>query len=251
MEPDPPDHQPVRLIGNLFNATLDSCANACQRLASTEQSRQLRNESERLFLWGDGVSVVDGRLDKALTPSSELYQTTLSALFELGKVINDDLTKAVAPTGLADPPAGSRELQLLLKQASAILDEPSATGDSESLSDEETGPYSLEDVLYDMGIYIDCLMDLSLALENTVVYPESISFESASIEPTIIKSRETEPAHTLFPLFDPSASLDSHPYVPGSPSTVTSVDRSTSCSEIDDSSVSSFQTEEYDVFFLL
>ncbi|UPK96270.1 hypothetical protein LCI18_007205 [Fusarium solani-melongenae] len=191
MEPDPPDHPPLGLIGNLFNTILESCVNACQRLTSTEQSRRLRSESERFFLWGDGVSVTDGQLDKALATSSELYQTTLSALYELGSIINDDLVRAAAPTGPVNHLAGSRELRLLLREASAILDTSNATGDSEGLSDDENGPHSLEDVLDDMVTYIDCLMDLSLALESTLAYSES-----GSIEPAVVELGEMVSTHT-------------------------------------------------------
>lgn len=206
MEPDPPDHPPIGLIGNLFNTILDSCANACQRVTSTEQLRRLRSESERFFLWGDGVSVTDGQLDKALASSSELYQTTLSALYELGGVVNDDLVRAAALTGPVSPLAGSRELQLLLRKAGAVLDTPTAIGDYEGLSDDENGPHSLGDVIDDMVTYIDCLMDLSLALESTVSYPESKVAEPGEMVSThtrytlphsIISSYQSLGMHTL------------------------------------------------------
>ncbi|RSL53524.1 hypothetical protein CEP51_014875 [Fusarium floridanum] len=156
---------------------------------------QLACESERLFLWGDGISAADGHLDKVLAPSSELYQAVLSTLHELGKVANNDLAQAVAPSGPAGPPTETRELQRLLTEASVILNAPNATEDPDCLSDNENGPCTLEDVLDDMATYIDCLMDLSLALDNTLIYPES-SFEPTATETTIVDPMEIEPTHT-------------------------------------------------------
>lgn len=158
MGPNPPGHP---LIGDLFNAILDSCVNSYQRLTSDEQSRRLRSESERFFLWGDGVSAANGQLDKALPTSSELYQTVLSALYELGKVIDVHLAQVIPTSQPANPATDTRELRLLLEEAGAVLGAPNATEDSESLSDDENGPCSLEDILDDMATYIDCLMDLS------------------------------------------------------------------------------------------
>ncbi|KAJ3466145.1 hypothetical protein MRS44_006803 [Fusarium solani] len=166
MGSDPPD----ALIGNLFNVILGSIVNAHRKLTSTEQSRRLRSESERFFLWGDGVSAANGQLDKALPPSSELYQTVLSALYELGKVIDVDLAQVIAPARPADP-ADTRDLRLLLEEARAILGAPNATEDFESLSDDENIPYSLGDALDDMATYIDCLMDLSSPLKTSSYTP--------------------------------------------------------------------------------
>ncbi|KAI8723137.1 hypothetical protein NCS52_00168800 [Fusarium sp. LHS14.1] len=190
MEPNPPDHP---LIDSLFNAILDSCVNAYQRLKPDEQSRRLRSESERLFLWGDGVSA-NGQLSEALPMSSELYQTVLSALYELGKVVDVDLAQVISASRPNDPAADTRELRLLLETAGVILGVPNATEDFESLSDDENGPSKLEDVLDDMAIYINCLMDLSSTLQNVLAYPESIS-----IEPAIIELNEMKPARTSPP----------------------------------------------------
>ncbi|RTE83901.1 hypothetical protein BHE90_001478 [Fusarium euwallaceae] len=195
MGPDPPDHPSVGLIGNLFKAILDSCVKASQIITSTKQLRRLRSESERLFLWGDGISAADGHLDKVLAPSSELYQAVLSTLHELGKVANNDLAQAVAPSEPANPPTETRELQRLLREAGVILNAPNATENPDCFSDDENGPCSLEDVLDDMEAYIDCLMDLSLALEDTLIYPES-SFEPTATETTIVDPMEIEPTHT-------------------------------------------------------
>ncbi|WAO84945.1 Hypothetical protein NCS54_00217700 [Fusarium falciforme] len=193
MGPNPPGHP---LIGDLFNAILGSCVNSYQRLTSDEQSRRLRSESERFFLWGDGVSAANGQLDKALPTSSELYQTVLSALYQLGKVIDVDLVQVIATSQPTNAATDTRELRLLLEEARAILGTPNATEVSESLSDDENGPCSLEDILDDMVTYIDCLMDLSPPLENIIIYPESIRSESTSIEPAIVELNERKPPRT-------------------------------------------------------
>lgn len=245
MGSDPPD----ALIGNLFNVILGSIVNAHRKLTSTEQSRRLRSESERFFLWGDGVSAANGQLDKALPPSSELYQTVLSALYELGKVIDVDLAQVIAPARPADP-ADTRDLRLLLEEARAILGAPNATEDFESLSDEENIPYSLGDVLDDMATYIDCLMDLSSPLENILVYPESIRSESTSIEPAIVDFNDMKPTR-------PSGSFISsyRTYVgvemPRLSSPTMPVDGNPLYLEIDDSGLPHLQATMYDLFSFL
>lgn len=190
MESTPPGPP---LIDSLFNAILDSCVNAYQRLKPDEQSRRLRSESERLFLWGDGVSA-NGQLSKALPMSSELYQTVLSALYQLGKVVDVDLAQVIAASRPNDPAADTRELRLLLETAGVILGVTNATKDFESLSDDENGPSKLEDVLDDMATYIDCLMDLSSTLQNTLAYPES-----TSIKPAIVEFNEMKLTHSSLP----------------------------------------------------
>ncbi|KAM0429258.1 hypothetical protein ACHAPT_006472 [Fusarium lateritium] len=197
MESEPPG---PCLIGNLFNAILDSCANICPRVTSKEQSLRLRSELERFFLWGDGLSVPDCQLDEALATSSELHQTVLSTLYELGKLANDDLPPVIAASESADPHTRSsemtRDLHLLLEKASIILEAPHVTEDSESLSDDESSQYSLDEVLDDMTIYIDCLMDLSLVLESPVVDPNSVDIQPTKVEPSYIEPVRIESAHT-------------------------------------------------------
>ncbi|RSL87380.1 hypothetical protein CEP52_015539 [Fusarium oligoseptatum] len=159
--------------------------------------RRLRNESERFFLWGDGVSAANGQLEKALAKSSELHQAVLSSIYELGKVVNNDLAKVVTPTGPANTLTDTRELRRLLGEAGTILNAPNTIEDPNSLSDDENGPCSFEDVLDDMATYIDCLMDLSLALENTDTYLESTRFEPTATRSNIIEPIEMRPIHTL------------------------------------------------------
>ncbi|KAJ4327239.1 hypothetical protein N0V84_002369 [Fusarium piperis] len=244
-ESDPPDPSPVSLIGNLFNAILDSCVVSYQKSTSNEQSRRLRSEAERFFLWGDGVSATGGQLDKALDTSSELYQTALSALYELGKVVHDGLTKVVALEGVAGPVAGSHELQLLLEDVSVTLDTSNAIEDSESLSDGENGPYSLEDVLDDMATYIDCLMDLSLALEDALAHPKSVRFKPTVIEPIVIEPTDIELNHVRPAVGDSVVSSHQGIDVPelSSPAYGDAISLG-----IDDSGLPSFQATMYDPY---
>lgn len=181
--PEPSDVSPLGLAGSLFETILNLCTSISQQLARTRCSRRLHSELERYFLWGDGFSASQGYLDEILAKSTELRQAVLSSLYELGKVVKDDLLRVannavrdkqhddsaesvmreLAQSGLA------KELQRLLDETASLLDTPEAMTDFESLSDDGSTRYDLDDVLDDVAIYIDCLMDLSLALENPAV----------------------------------------------------------------------------------
>jgi hypothetical protein len=60
----------------------------------------------------------------------------------------------------------ARQLQEVLEKAAPVRVTPKDTADFERLSDDESMRYDLDEVLEDIAIYIDCLMDLSLALES-------------------------------------------------------------------------------------
>jgi hypothetical protein len=180
---EPFDASQLDLAGSLFEAILNSCNMITRRAARTKYARRLYGELERLFLWGDGFSASQGHLDEILAKSAELHQAVLSCLYEVGKIVKDDLFEAVnqssvPPTendpsettliGLGMEEAVS-ELRLLLEKAATILDASEATTDFESLSGDGLTIYDLDDILDDLATYIDCLMDLSLALESPVV----------------------------------------------------------------------------------
>ncbi|KAJ5675813.1 hypothetical protein N7462_008710 [Penicillium macrosclerotiorum] len=181
--PEPPEIPSPGLSSNLYNAILSLLLTVAQRKAHTTYSRRLRSELERLFLWGEAFSLPDDEFDEVLSKSSDLYQTVLCTLYELGKVIKENLLQAVDRTSQSKEPIGPAEtvlanlahsdtaqhLQGLLEKAAPIGGAPKTLAEIESLSDCESLRYDLDEILDDVAIYIDCLMDLSLALESPVV----------------------------------------------------------------------------------
>ena len=175
------DISPLGLAGSLFEAILNLYTAITQQAARAKHSRRLHSELERFFLWGDCFSASDGRLDEVLSKSSELRHTVLSTLYELGKVVKDSLLRVFDVSSRSEGPDGSAEsvstdhaqvageLQRLLEKTATVLDAPEATTDFESLSDDGFRRYDLDEILNDIAVYIDCLMDLSLALESPVV----------------------------------------------------------------------------------
>lgn len=179
------------LAGDLFKAILGLYIVITQQASQTKHSRRLHSELERFFLWGEGLSVSDGQLDDTLSKYPELRHTVLSTLYELGKVIKDDLLRVIGGTTHSEEYGSSaefvltdlaqsdmtRELQRLLKNAATVSIVPKARADFESGSDDGFTRDDLDEILDDLATYIDCLMDLSLALESPIVDLESSSFQ--------------------------------------------------------------------------
>ncbi|KAJ5651051.1 uncharacterized protein N7484_004774 [Penicillium longicatenatum] len=178
--PEPADNSVFVLASDLFKAILSLFTSIAQRSAQMKHSRRLRSELERFFLWGDALSISNGQLDEVLSKSSDLCQTVLSTLYELGSIINDSLLRAVSEliqltksegsveSDLADLTQSdmARQLQKILEKAAPVLVTPKDTANFERLSDDESMRYDLDEVLEDIAIFVDCLMDLSLALES-------------------------------------------------------------------------------------
>lgn len=168
-------HEPLGLAGDLFETIFNVCAAVSSTLEETEYSKRLREELERFFLWGDGFSAFPGGLDTILTKSAELHLAVLSSLYELGTVVNDDLLRMVDKSSASQTTTttSSQEklsrLWSLLEKVATVLDATEATSDFGSFSGDESPNCNFEEILDDMGIYIDCLMDLSPPLENPVV----------------------------------------------------------------------------------
>ncbi|KAJ5671376.1 hypothetical protein N7507_000503 [Penicillium longicatenatum] len=178
--PEPADNSVLVLASDLFKAILSLFTSIAQHSAQMKHSRRLRSELERFFLWGDALSISNGQLDEVLSKSSDLRQTVLSTLYELGSIINDSLLRAVSELIQSTKSEGSvesdltdltqsdmaRQLQKILEKAAPVLVTPKDTANFERLSDDESMRYDLDEVLEDIAIFVDCLMDLSLALES-------------------------------------------------------------------------------------
>ncbi|KAK3369986.1 hypothetical protein B0H63DRAFT_564240 [Podospora didyma] len=90
----------------------------------------------------------------------------LAALYELGRIVKDELVPTASVLAENFELQHARELELILDKTATILDMLDTTIDN--LSDDSVH-HSLDEVVDDIAIYIDCLMDLSPALENPVI----------------------------------------------------------------------------------
>ncbi|KAH7159535.1 hypothetical protein B0J13DRAFT_108997 [Dactylonectria estremocensis] len=168
------------IVGSFYGAIFDlfgkliKAVQLCEtsRYAPPETARLYSHELRRLYLWGDGFSVEEGHLDEILTNASELRHTVLSLLFQLSRVLSSEFDRVVGLDksqlqGLSGDMADLRRMQeqvgLTLQDSGTSQASPSA--DSDSVSDSRSSDMGQEN-LEDISTYIDCLMDLSQAVEH-------------------------------------------------------------------------------------
>ncbi|KAH7006543.1 hypothetical protein EDB82DRAFT_117771 [Fusarium venenatum] len=182
--PEPSKDSVLGLAGSLFEATLALFITLARCLAGdkdipnhTIDSKELLKGVERLFLWGDGFSASSGQLDDILSKSSELQQTVLSTLYELGVTLRNTAIRTCYASGSHGPrglDVPMRELQGLLEQTSILLYGSDGSDDKDTVSESGSSTSDLSECIEDISTYIDCLMDLSLALEDPVVDVETV-----------------------------------------------------------------------------
>ncbi|KAL6918829.1 hypothetical protein FSHL1_002827 [Fusarium sambucinum] len=182
--PEPSEDSILGLAGTLFETILALFIPLARHLADDKgpndyaiDSKELLREVERLFLWGDSFSTGSGQLDDILSKSSELRQSVFSTLYELGVTLkNTALRTCYSPGSYAtdglDVPM--RELQGLLEQTSSLLYGSVGLDGKDADSESGSSTSDLSECFEDISTYIDCLMDLSIALENPVLDLETV-----------------------------------------------------------------------------
>jgi hypothetical protein len=167
--PEPTSSKNAGFVAKLFATIKAAFASLAPLFSGTSVGgghQRCQNELERFFLWGHGLSVVDGQLDETLVNSKELYFRVLSLLLRLGTVILDSLSR--------DPSSQSKVLSEQCDDLRTLLDTTEAKlQESEpelirpdTLSVSDTSEYGLEDILEDITTYMDCLLDLAPSLDN-------------------------------------------------------------------------------------
>ncbi len=168
--PEPaPSRGGACFLAKLFTTINGAMASLTGVLSVTkdEAYRPCLNKSERFFLWGQGLSIVEGDLDEALAYSKELHFRVLSLLVRLGTVVLQGRSRDPAPSlqvlaGICD------DLRSLLDMAESMLQEPEPEepiGPS-SPTESEASVMGAIEVVEEMSVYVDCLLDLSAALDN-------------------------------------------------------------------------------------
>lgn len=168
------------IVGSFYGAIFDlfgklvKAAQLCEtsRNALSETARLYSHELRRLYLWGDGFSVEEGYLDEVLTNASELRHNVLSLLFQLSRVLSSEFDRVVGldKSQLQDLSEDMADLRRMQEQVGLTLQDSGTTPmspsvDSDSVSDSQSSDMGQEN-LEDISTYIDCLMDLSQAVEH-------------------------------------------------------------------------------------
>lgn len=182
--PEPAPPKSAGFVAKMFTTISAAMASLPAVLSDGGHQKNCRNELERFFLWGQGLSVVDGSLDEVLAHSKELHFRVLSLLSQLGAVVLHSLSRHAvsASKTLTDQ---RDDLRNLLDATETMLQE----SDSErlwpdTLSDYADSDYGVKGALADITTYVDCLLDLAPSLDNPAL---DIQFESSGETSTLDK----------------------------------------------------------------
>ncbi|KAF4438425.1 Serine/threonine-protein kinase hal4 [Fusarium austroafricanum] len=160
------------LVAKLFAAIYTSMLFLVKSISPGDDLKaclRCHNDTERFFLWAEGLSVTQGHLDKSLSRCRELKHETLSLLLQLGTAVLDGLNHdSMLLTG--DLTDKCDDLRNLLDTTEYIIQEtdPEIGKDVSSYaqSDSDTSFFGLGEIFEDVSIYIDCLLDLAPSLDN-------------------------------------------------------------------------------------
>lgn len=191
--PEPTSSKNPGFVAKLFatiKAAFASLAALLSRTSVDGGHQRCQNELERFFLWGQGLSVVDGQLDEILAHSEELHFRVLSLLLRLGTVILDSLSGDQSPQSMVLSEQCD-DLRILLDTTQAKLQEsePELIR-SDTLSVSDTSEYGLEDILEDITTYVDCLLDLAPSLDNPALDMPVENLDRSSTKETFAVSSE-------------------------------------------------------------
>ncbi|KAM5367170.1 hypothetical protein ACJZ2D_010160 [Fusarium nematophilum] len=180
------------LVAKLFTAITKLMASLTKisSEANIELHRRWRNEYERFFLWGQGLSVADGDLDEVLALSKELQFQVLSLLHQVGTAAIQALSRKTVPSSqvLADE---CDSLRSLLAVTETTLQEPGAYEDGRPNTPSDVSECEETEIIQELAIYIDCLLDLSSSLEKPAFdLPVACAVESRNDEETFNVSSE-------------------------------------------------------------
>jgi len=159
------------LVAKLFVTICQAISSLTKMVSRAEAGvyQRCRNEFERLFLWGQGLSVADGDLDEKLASSKELHFGVLSLLLRLGTVTLQCLSRDAAPLS-SSLAAQCEDLQSLLNTTEGLLQEtepgPGEADRPHTPTGSDVSDYDMVDLIEEISIYVDCLLDLSPSLDN-------------------------------------------------------------------------------------
>ncbi|KAF2005195.1 hypothetical protein P154DRAFT_560119 [Amniculicola lignicola CBS 123094] len=167
----------VGIFGQLLRACLDLFGSILRTpnsaLLPEKTEKRLHRHYDTLRLWGDGHNVFQGKLDALLDTSKHLRQITLITINSLCEVILKRLASVVLPESEEVRCAIINETNVavlyertkwLLSNSEDPVEESDSENDSDNSSDAEDRN-NLESITIEIGNYIQCLVDLNIALE--------------------------------------------------------------------------------------
>ncbi|KAI9155558.1 Zinc finger protein [Paramyrothecium foliicola] len=172
---------PLGIVGSFYHAIFDlfsnllkeCCASSSPIYSSLDTIKRYKDELRRLYLWGEGFSVEEGHLDEILTRSSELRHNVLSLFLQLSRVLSSEIRRVVSlqeegqqqssTPGLTDLVRIQEQVTLFLQTSESL--QMNLFPDSDAASEFQASDTG-EDIIDDISTYIDCLMDLSQAIEH-------------------------------------------------------------------------------------
>ena len=190
--PEPaPSKGGAGFVARLFTTINRAMASLTSVLSMTkdEAHQRCRNEFERFFLWGQGLSIVDGDLDEVLAHSKELHFRVLSLLLLLGTVVLQGLSQDPVPSSQVLTEQCD-DLRTFLGTAETMLQEPEPDESARPYtpSESDASEYEATEILEEISIYVDCLLDLSPSLDNPAL---DIQVEASDEPPTQAKESFT------------------------------------------------------------
>lgn len=178
-------------VAKLFTTINRAMASLSSVLSMTndEVHQRCRNEFERFFLWGQGLSIVEGDLDEVLAHSKELRFQVLSLLLRLGTAVLQGLSGYLVSSSQVLIEQYD-DLRTLLDTTESMLQEPELDESVEPypLSESDASEYETIEILEEISIYVDCLLDLSPSLDNPAI---DIQVERSDEPPTLAKESFT------------------------------------------------------------
>lgn len=198
--PEPPPNGDIGSIAEFYDSILHSFSSLA-RSPSIETILQyrgrdfLRKEFERLFLWGTGHAVQDGRLDRVLSNSRELKQAILARLYEIGSLMHYTLIPRLIPE--TEIQTFSRNHEELARHLSTTLHLTGETHEDVIFDDtDKPDNYALDDIpdiFEELRTINDCLAGLSVIIDDLPVESNSDIRAVGSIETFKVASPDALP----------------------------------------------------------
>lgn len=194
-EHDPSSRTHDELISSAFQCILSNFANLVKHLRGNFQSPELRSladtlrdELERLYLWGQGLSF--RTLGNLLAEDDDLSLSVLARLYELGTAILKALLPAATEVcASALEKVDSRFLGFMLEALLRTLQEKDQ--DAIDYGVPQKMEHAVADIRLatdDIKALVDCLMDLAQAIEDVPIDDEAEDLSEPDVEKFMVSS---------------------------------------------------------------
>ena len=159
----------TEVASRLCNCILRTLTELLRYAVNEKLSHVLQNELERLYLWSEECSFLNGTMRKSMPQSFELRRTILVRLYEMGLLLCQKLVPQLS-SGVELPTLKNFHEELVehLGKASGSIRGGLNDSSIAITQGSDTPIDEVSDLLNELRILNDCLMDLSLAIEDTI-----------------------------------------------------------------------------------